>query len=332
MHRPRIARLPVESFFLMDFGPAAFSGLTDPDRARALFRRNVQRVEVETHSYCNRRCGYCPNAAGDRLGPNVRMAEALYARIVGDLASIGFSGALVLSHYNEPLADRSIVARIAQARAALPGAQILIYTNGDYLTPALVDDLAQAGLSYMHLSIHMRPDDIYSDLYAIDRISEICARIGRPVKMKAVRGGEFMTGRIPHGSIDIEIRALNYWKTGQDRGGLIAGMDRPANRTAPCFFPFAHFYVGYTGDVVPCCHLRGDTPAHAPYVTAKVQADAPIFLAYASEAAARWRRSMTGRKLRAAPCATCTAGAPQAGSPLEAAMIAAEPREMLTGA
>ena len=78
--------------------------------------------------------------------------------------------------------------------------------------------------------------------------------------------------------------------------------------------------------------MRGDTPAHAPYVTAKVQADAPIFLAYASEAAARWRRSMTGRKLRAAPCATCTAGAPQAGSPLEAAMIAAEPGEMLTGA
>ena len=150
--------------------------------------------------------------------------------------------------------------------------------------------------------------------------------------MKAVRGGEFMTGRIPHGSIDIEIRALNYWKTGQDRGGLIEGMDRPANRTAPCFFPFAHFYVGYTGDVVPCCQLRGDTPAHAPSVTAKVQADAPIFLAYASEAAARWRRSMTGRKLRAAPCATCTAGAPQAGSPLEAAMIAAEPGEMLTGA
>ena len=33
-----------QSFFLMDFGPAAFSGLTDPDRARA--RRNLVLKEL----------------------------------------------------------------------------------------------------------------------------------------------------------------------------------------------------------------------------------------------------------------------------------------------
>ena len=307
----------------MDFGPDAFAGLTDPDRARELFRRNVQRVEVETHSYCNRRCGYCPNVVGDRLGPNIRMADALFARILHDLADVQFRGALVLSHYNEPLSDRFILTRIAQARAALPKAQILIYTNGDYLDVELVDALAEAGLSYMHISIHMKPDDVYSDLYAMERISEICARIGRPVKMKGVRGGEFMIGRIPHKTIEIEIRALNYWKTGQDRGGLIKEMERVADRTAPCFFPFAHFYVGYAGDVVPCCHLRGDTPGHARYRTGQVSADAPIFLTYANQAAAQWRKSMVGKRLREAPCATCTAGAPQAGSPLEAALIRA---------
>jgi MoaA/NifB/PqqE/SkfB family radical SAM enzyme len=221
------------------------------------------------------------------------------------------------------LSDRAILTRIGEARAALPTAQILIYTNGDYLTPAFVDELAQAGLSYMHISIHMKPDDVYSDLYAIDRISEICARIGRPVKMKSVRGGEFMMGRIPHPSMEMEIRALNYWKTGQDRGGLIKDMVRATNRTAPCFFPFAHFYVGYTGDVVPCCHLRGDTPEHARYRIGKVTLDEPIYLTYANAAAAQWRRSMVGKRLRDAPCATCTAGAPQAGSALERALIQA---------
>ena len=76
----------------------------------------MQRVEVETHSYCNRRCGYCPNAAGDRLGPNVRMAEALYARIVGDLASIGLAETISIAQMGVPLTvsvkGSSIVATI----------------------------------------------------------------------------------------------------------------------------------------------------------------------------------------------------------------------------
>lgn len=307
----------------MIFSPDVFREVSDPARARDLFRAHVRRVEVETHSYCNRRCGYCPNVVGDRLGANVRLDDRLFAHVLDDLAAISYAHALVLSHYNEPLADRAIVERIAQARAALPGAKILIYTNGDYLTPVLLDDLAGAGLSYMHVSIHMKNDDVYSDAYAIDRISEICARLRRPVKMKTIRGGEHMVGRIPHASIDIEIRALNYWKTGQDRGGLIEGMDRPPTRVAPCTFPFFHFYVGHLGDVVPCCHLRGDTPAHAPYRTARVSVDQPIYLAWANAAAAGWRRSLIGAGAKDAPCATCTAGAPAPGSPLDQAMLRA---------
>ena len=60
----------------------------------------------------------------------------------------------------------------------VPKARTLIYTNGDYLTRAYVQDLADAGLQYMHVSIHMAPDDKYSDVYALDRISEVTTRMG----------------------------------------------------------------------------------------------------------------------------------------------------------
>ena len=35
----------------------------------------------------------------------------------------------------------------------------MIYTNGDYLTPALIEELAQAGLRYMHCTVSFPSND-----------------------------------------------------------------------------------------------------------------------------------------------------------------------------
>ena len=115
----------------MYIGREMYSPLTDPARQRALFLQTVNRIEVETHSYCNRRCDYCPNVVGDRLGPNVRMKPAIWEKLLRDLAAIGYARYFVLNSYNEPLYDRAILDRIAEARAAMPKARIMIYTNGD---------------------------------------------------------------------------------------------------------------------------------------------------------------------------------------------------------
>src|SRR4029453_13154579 len=39
----------------------------DAAAKRALFKRNVDLVELEPHAYCNRTCSFCPNATIDRL-------------------------------------------------------------------------------------------------------------------------------------------------------------------------------------------------------------------------------------------------------------------------
>ncbi len=299
----------------------AFSGVSDLDRARQLFRTNVHYVEFETHSYCNRRCGYCPNVAGDRLGPNQRVDDALFDRVIGDLREIDFRGIIVLSNYNEPLSDPFIVTRIAQTRAALPHANIQIYTNGDYLTADLLDQLATAGLNYMHISIHMRPDDIYSDAYAIERMTEVCGRVGRGVKLGTLQPGAICAARIPHNSIQIEIRAVNYWRHGSNRGGSVENVAGPQTRMQACHYPFSRFTIGHSGRVVPCCEIRGDRPEHADNVIGQLRADEPIYLVYASAAAARWRRSMLGTRPRTGPCAHCPSGTLPSGSPLEKALI-----------
>jgi hypothetical protein len=292
----------------MYLGRESFVPQLDRASAKELFRRNVRRIEIETHSYCNRRCAYCPNVVGDRLGDNKRMADDIWWLVLENLKEVDFDANFILNSYNEPLADRIILDRIRETRAMLPKARTMIYTNGDYLTPAYVEELAKAGLQYMHVSIHMGTDDKYSDIYALDRISEVTTRMGIPAKYTSLKSREFVFARAPHKSIDIEIRAINYWKHGTDRGGLLSGFGEHAARTAPCHFVFSHFHIGFEGMVVPCCHIRSDTEAHRPYRYGNVRDYGSIFQVYAGRIATEWRRHLISFEEKEGPCRTCTAG------------------------
>jgi hypothetical protein len=292
----------------MYIGPEMYSEITDRAVAREVFAQTVERVEVETHSYCNRRCSYCPNVVGDRLGENLHMPRDLWERLLGDLAEIDYAQSFVLNYYNEPLADRAILDRIREARARLPKARIMLYTNGDYLEPGYVDELAEAGLDYMHVSIHLKRDDRYTDKYVLNRLIEISVRMGIPAKINRIQSGEFMMAVAPHSKMEIEVRGINFYQHGTDRGGLIDDITTAAKRADSCFFPFAHFVMAYNGLIAPCCHIRSDRPEHGDYIYGNLRDYGSIFQAFTSSTAAAWRREVGGDQVKRSPCDTCAAG------------------------
>lgn len=100
-------------------------------------------VEVETTTYCNRRCTYCPNSLFDRgLRQNESlMPTELFEKIVRDLGANNFCNQFSPHNYGEPLADKRMPDLLEFARDAMPLARIAMYTNGDFLTPALFDRL-----------------------------------------------------------------------------------------------------------------------------------------------------------------------------------------------
>lgn len=100
-------------------------------------------VEVETTTYCNRRCTYCPNSIFDRGARHaeVRMDEGLWRQIVDDLGAQCFVGQFSPHRYGEPLADDRLPDLLAYARQAMPLARIAVYSNGDFLTPHLLGRL-----------------------------------------------------------------------------------------------------------------------------------------------------------------------------------------------
>jgi radical SAM protein with 4Fe4S-binding SPASM domain len=82
------------------------------------------------------------------------MDEGLYLSILDKLRAAGSLRALVIMHQNEPLMDRSLPTRVRQAKQILgPGVSVLTVTNGSLLTPWRIDELLEAGVDGVHVSI-----------------------------------------------------------------------------------------------------------------------------------------------------------------------------------
>lgn len=111
-------------------------------------------VEIEIGVRCNRTCVYCPNSTLGTTSPFAFMEIGLFQRIVAQLSEIAFSGRLSFHFYNEPLMRKDLEVLVATARAALPLAHFVLYTNGDLLTDPRYHNLLKAGIDFFLVTRH----------------------------------------------------------------------------------------------------------------------------------------------------------------------------------
>lgn len=117
-------------------------------------RRWPSVVEIEVNSRCNRRCVYCPNSLPDLPRVEKFMYKELFKMIILELEYIEFSGRLSFHFFNEPLVRRDLEALVAWARARLPWAYFLLYTNGDLLDDDRHAALLEAGIDNFLVTRH----------------------------------------------------------------------------------------------------------------------------------------------------------------------------------
>lgn len=111
-------------------------------------------VEIEIGVRCNRTCIYCPNSTVGSISSSSFMEIGLFRLIIAQLSEIAFSGRLSFHFYNEPLMRKDLEALVAIARAALPLAHLVIYTNGDLLTDTRYHNLLNAGGDFFIVTRH----------------------------------------------------------------------------------------------------------------------------------------------------------------------------------
>jgi hypothetical protein len=276
-------------------------------RAKAieLFQRHVGLVEVETTSYCNRTCSFCPNSFIDRRSKKHPMPEPVWERILDDLRVLDYSGSFFWCRYSEPTSEERLVERIRQVRRVAPKARIGIDSNGDYLDEDYLNRLIEAGLNRLWIDIYMPDDEPYET--AITEAHH--ARFLKRINKTAVVGTTY-----PELISKVDVAGLDMWATVRNfaslkrvdlsgRGGLIQ-IARRTTRVSPCYAPFKNLVIDWDGSVVICCQVRSDSAPQKDSVVAKIGENGTGLIdAYVALGA--WRNALKGFGPKPAPCGTC---------------------------
>jgi hypothetical protein len=281
-----------------------FSRELTPARARTLFKASVNQVEIETFTYCNRTCWFCPNARLDRRSTNRYMDEALYLRILEELSAIGYDQVITYRRYNEPLADRIILERLRQARRLLTKACLSTHTNGDYLNRAYLDELRDAGLNQLRVQVYLGNEERFDDDKILLCMVRRMKRLGLPYEMILASKGVRYMAQVAYEGVAVTFDARNFDAIGVDRGQTVR-LSHTIERRSPCHVVFQHLYIDHDGAVVPCCNIRSDEPSHTPYVIDHLGSGNSLYHAFANSPLAEWRRGLLTFGVKHKPCNSC---------------------------
>ena len=191
-----------------------------------------ERVNIETCSWCNLKCNFCPFSRYKR--EKRIMPWDIYAKIIDELSDINYSGTIAFHIINEPFLDNMLFERLEYARKRCPEAFLLLDTNGTLLT----EEKLKKALKYL--------DKIIIDDYRgilIKKIKKWRLSKEEMEKISFVPYKKFYPHKINSKLGDVKIPSI-------------------AKRRLPlkqfCEDPFVRMAINYDGKVLLCCEdFRG---------------------------------------------------------------------------
>jgi len=163
------------------------------------------RILLETTTYCNLRCKFCPNSKYPRglLKNKKLMPLKLFKKIVNELAEIDYNGVICLHFYGEPLTDKRLPNLVKYIREKLPKANIQLNSNGTLLTIPIYKKLFNAGINSMEISQYgdSMPENL-KKIFAYlktkpKKYNKINYRVFNDKLGLSNRGGEIKLKRLP---------------------------------------------------------------------------------------------------------------------------------------
>jgi radical SAM protein with 4Fe4S-binding SPASM domain len=267
---------------------------------KKLFIDSMHSIQMETSSFCNRRCPYCVLAVDDRGQSFIPMDKMVYNRLMNELNELDYKGILDFHLYNEPLCERDYIVRLMKkTRQYLPHAYFRLVSNGDYLNEDFLDEICGTGIGEFIITRQFNGKwDIETQDASIKKFIDdlsleiISFRVDiNEIKYQA----EYKRNR----EVKFTVQSVNFLLTGNDRGVLKNVAKHIKN--GGCNRPFNHFSVTYEGDVFPCCVM---SPTLKGYSIGNIKS-ASIFDIFASEKACEFRKSVFRGQTLPGCCKNC---------------------------
>ena len=172
-------------------------------------------IEVEINSRCNRKCYYCPVSILPISNVPRYMSDEVFERLLSELRAISFTGRFSYHFYNEPLLRKDLERMVVWAHIELPNMHQVLFTNGDLLNDKRYASLLDAGIELFVVTAH--------------------SGLSYPKR--------------PHQIVQYpdDLQLTN-------RGGIMSNLPKapPSTKKMPCFAPSEMLIVTVTGDVVLC--------------------------------------------------------------------------------
>lgn len=249
-------------------------------------------IEVELGSFCNRRCGWCPNAFSERGQQRNEMADATWEALLEDLGAARFAGWFAFHNYNEPLADPRLLERVTTARARLPKAKLELHTNGDFLDRAKLDALVTRGVELVRVTLYPSNEKAF-DPPEPHRARRFLARLGLGDTQRESKKHTKLelTTRLAATELVVRVPEISKYSTRAGNAPM-KGLRSTHARTTPCLLPFHSAAIDYLGNLKLCCHIFETTGEEAsPYVIGNV-ATTPFTELWSGERLTRLRRQL----------------------------------------
>ncbi len=189
-------------------------------------------ISLETTSYCNLRCKFCPNSKYGRglLKNKKLMDEKLFKKIINELAEINYRGHVLFHFYGEPLTDKRLPSLVEYTKKKLPRAKLQINTNGFLLTISLYKKLVDNGVKLFIITQYA--DSVPPNIK--DLLDYLKTRPKKENKIKYRILGEDIGLSNRGGEINVK-KNIDY--------------ERPI-----CTYPNTAIPIDYNGNVILCCN------------------------------------------------------------------------------
>lgn len=271
---------------------------------KEFLKNNLKLIEIETFSYCNRKCWFCPNSKIDRISKNIEMPEDLYLSVLDQLSEIDFAGEITYSRYNEPLSHSELILkRISQAKKKVPNAILRTNSNGDYVTLDLIKKLHKSGLSQLWIQQYLSNNEKYNHLKLKSRIEKKIKKLNLNYEKIIDIEDCKLEYNLFFDGMTIHIRSRNFEMDGSSRGNLVQ-LGQNFTRTQKCKQVFNNMYIDYNGKVMVCCALRSDSPEHSDAIMGDSNKQ-KIWDIFASEKYFSWRDHHKQDGPKEGFCKTC---------------------------
>lgn len=125
-------------------------------------------IMIQTSSFCNAICGFCPYPETKDFFPQGVMNDALFEKIASECKEYSHITRIMPYLMNEPLTDKKIANRIDCLKSNNPDAWIHFLSNGALLNNNTADKILNSSLDQICFSVYGIDPSLYKRVMGLD--------------------------------------------------------------------------------------------------------------------------------------------------------------------